>query len=59
MDGGSDQPRFDEASEVHAIVISGSLEMGLNDQSAPENVTLAKSKEASPAPAVIQVVHPP
>ena len=29
--GGSDQPRLDEGSEVQAIVISGSLEMGLND----------------------------
>ena len=29
--GGSDQPRSDEGSEVQEIVISGSLEMGLNE----------------------------
>ena len=29
--GGSGQPRSDEGSEVQAIVISGSPEMGLND----------------------------
>ena len=33
--------------------------MGLNDQSALENVTLVKSREASPVLAAIQVVHPP
>ena len=29
--GGSDQHHLDESSEVQAIVISGSPEMGLND----------------------------
>ena len=29
--GGSGQSRLDEGSKVHAIVISGSPEMGLND----------------------------
>ena len=33
--------------------------MGLNEQPALGNVTLAESKEASPVPAAIQVVHPP
>ena len=33
--------------------------MGLNDQSALENVTLVESKKASPVPATIQMVHPP
>ena len=33
--------------------------MGLNDQLALENVTLAESGEVSPALAAIQVVHPP
>ena len=56
---GSGQPRSDEGSEVQAIVILDSLEMGLNDQLAVENVTLAESREASPIPATIQVVHPP
>ena len=59
MVGGSGQPRLDEGSEVQAIVISGSPEMGLNDHSTLENVTLAKSREASRVPAAIQVVHPP
>ena len=35
---------------MQAIVISGSPEMDLNDQSAPKNVALAESREASPAP---------
>ena len=43
---------------MQEIVISGSLEMGLNEHPAPEKVTLAESREAFPAPAVIQVVHP-
>ena len=59
MVGGSGQPRSDEGSMVQAIVISSSPEMGLNDQPTPENVVLADSKEASSAPAAIQVVHPP
>ena len=42
-----------------AIVISGSPEMGLNDQSASEEVALAESREAFLALVVIQVVHPP
>ena len=32
-------------------------EMSLNDQPALENITLAESREASPAPTAIQVVH--
>ena len=39
-------------------MISGSPEMGLNDQSALENVALVESREAFPALATIQVVHP-
>ena len=44
---------------MQAIVISSSLEMGLNDQPALGNITLAESREASPVPAAIQVVNPP
>ena len=44
---------------MQAIVIPGSLEMGLNDKPALENVTLVESREASPVPAAIQVIHPP
>ena len=42
-----------------AIVISSSLDMGLNDQPALENTTLVESGEASPTPATIQVIYPP
>ena len=59
MAGGSGQPRLDEGSEVQAIIILGSPKMGLTDQPAVENVTLAESREVSPIPATIQVVHPP
>ena len=55
---GSSQPCSDGGSDVQAIVISGSPEMGLKDQPALGNVTLAESRKASPVPATIQVVHP-
>ena len=57
---GSSQSRSDEGSGGgEAIVISSSPEMGLNDQSASEEVALAESREAFLALVVIQVVHPP
>ena len=56
---GSGRSLSDEGSEVLIIVISGSLEIGLNDQPALENVTLGESMEVFPAPTAIQVVHPP
>ena len=48
-----------EGPDVQAIVISSSLEMGLNDQPDLENATLMESGEASPPPAGIQVIHLP
>ena len=57
--GGLGHPHLDEGSGVQIIVISSSPEMGLNDQSDLENVTLVESRKASPVPAAIQVVHPP
>ena len=48
-----------EGSDVQAIVISSSPEMDLNDQPALENTTLVESREASPTPVMIQVIHPP
>ena len=45
--------------DVQVIVISGSPEMGSNDQSDLENATLVESREASLTPTVIQVIHPP
>ena len=44
---------------MQAIVISGSPEMSVDDQSAMGNVTLEESREASPVPTAFQVVHPP
>ena len=49
----------DEGSEVQTIIISGPPKMGLNDQPAPKNVTLAESREVFPALAAIQVIHSP
>ena len=51
--GGLGRSLSDEGSEVPIIVISGSPEMGLNDQSTVENVALAESREVFPAPAAI------
>ena len=48
-----------EGPDVQAIVISGSPEMGSNDQSDLENATLVESGEASSTPTTIQVIHPP
>ena len=48
-----------EGLDVQAIVISGSPEMGSNDQSDLENTTLVESREASQTLAAIQVIHPP
>ena len=48
-----------EGPNVQAIVISGSPEMGLNDQPNLENATLVESREASLTPVAIQVIHPP
>ena len=44
---------------MQVIVISGSPETSLNDQSSSENVTLVESRDASLAPAAILMVHPP
>ena len=57
--GGSSQPCPDWGSEVQAIVISGSPETSLNDQPDMGNVTLEESREESPVPAALQVIHPP
>ena len=48
-----------EGPNVQAIVISSSPEMGSNNQQDLENATLVESREASPTPTVIQVIHPP
>ena len=56
---GSSQPGPDGGSEVQVIIISRSPKTSLKDQSATENVTMEESREASPIPAALQVVHPP
>ena len=56
---GSNQPCPDGGSKVQVIVISGSPKTSLNDQLAMGNVTLEESREASPVPAALQVIHPP
>ena len=48
-----------DVQAIVAIVILGSPDMGLNDQSALENATLVESREASPTPTAIQLIHPP
>ena len=57
--GGSGWFLSDEGSKVLTIVISGSPEMGLNDQPTLENVALVESMEVFPTLATIQVVYPP
>ena len=43
---------------MQAIVISSSPE-SVDDQPTMGNITLEESREASPVPAALQVVHPP
>ena len=43
---------------MHAIVIPSSPEMSLNNQPVTKNVTMEESREASPVPAALHVVHP-
>ena len=56
---GLSHPCSDGGWEVLAIVISGSPEMGLDDQPTMGNITLEESKEASSVPTALQVVHIP
>ena len=48
-----------EGSDVQAIIIPSSPDMGLNDHLDLENATLVESGEASSTPTTIQVIHPP
>ena len=56
---GSSRPATDGDSEMQAIVILGSPEMGLNDRSGSEGVSLGELREATPIPPALQVIHPP
>ena len=49
----------EEGPNMQEIVISGSPEMGSNDQPDLENATLVEYREASLTPAAIQVIHSP
>ena len=44
---------------MQAIVISGSPEMGSNDQPGPEDIARGEPRESTPIPPTLQVVRPP
>ena len=46
-------------SEMQAIVIPSSPEMGSSDQPGPEDVALGEPREVTPIPPALQVIHPP
>ena len=46
-------------SEMQAIVIPGSPEMGSSDRPGPEDVALGETREATLIPPALQVIHPP
>ena len=57
-DEGLSRLPMDGGSEIQAIVIPGSPEMGSSDQLGPENVALEKPREDTPIPPALQVIHP-
>ena len=56
---GLNRPTTDGGSEMQAILIPGSLEMGSSDQPGPEDVALGEPGEVTPIPPALQVIHPP
>ena len=56
---GSSQLATDGDSDMQAIVIPGSPEMGSSDRPNSEDVALGKLREATPIPPALQVIHPP
>ena len=56
---GSNWPIKDGGSEMQAIVIPGSPEMGLSDQPDPEDVALGEPREVTLIPPALYVIHPP
>ena len=56
---GSNRLPTDGGSEIHAIMIPGSLETGSNDQPSPEDIAHGDPRESTPIPPALQVVHPP
>ena len=49
---------MNEGSEMHEIVILGSLETESNDQSGPEDITRGEPRESTPILRALQVVRP-
>ena len=56
---GINRPTTDGGSEIQAIIILGSLEMGSSDQLGSEGVALGELREVSQIPLALQVIHPP
>ena len=56
---GSSRPATDGDSEMQAIVILGSPEMGLSDRPDLEDVALGEPREATSIPSALQVINPP
>ena len=47
---GSNRPSTDGGSEMQAIIILGSPDIGSSDQPGPEGVALGESREVTPIP---------
>ena len=56
---GSNRPSMDGGSEIQAIIIPGSPEMGSSDQPGPGGVALGEPREVTLIPPALQVIHPP
>ena len=56
---GSNQLPTDGSSEIQAIFIPGSPEMGSNDQSGPEDIARGEPREGTLIPPALQMIHPP
>ena len=56
---GSNRPTTYGGSEMQAIVIPGSHEMGSSDQLGPEGVALGEPREVTLIPPALLVIHPP
>ena len=56
---GSNRPTTDGDSQMQAIIILGSPEMGSSDRPGPEDVALGEPREVTPILLTLQVIHPP
>ena len=55
---GFSQPAAVGGSEMQAIVIPSSPELGATDQTEPAGMARTESKEVDPVPSALQVIHP-